>query len=303
MTYLRADQEISQLSLETSKAAECYRYPLVKTQLGCIGCFGGTSRHRQQEGEMQPPEGRLRRRGTLTPSSPGTVAAGPTGGDGEPARPFPCLGPHPAHGPDGRSGWPASPSYPLRRWDVVAVATGEKNHKRITKKKATKKKKKEFFPRGEHSTGALAMAVGVSAGHPPCATGQGRSTGGRRAMLGFGDWDERRRRDGAASQSSFPAEHISCLSQPGRRSPGNAFTPTSTFLRKAARSERRAGEVIGRWVGDLPPKFKSRRLQPLSRSQAQAAGAAAAGRQKQCALIETLGTACWPGTKLSSINR
>lgn len=266
MTYLRADQEISQLSLETSKAAECYQYPLVKTQLGCIGCFGGTSHHRQQEGEMQPPEGHLRRRGTLTPSSPGTAAAGPNGGDGEPARAFLCPGPHPAHGPDGLSGCPASPSCPLRRWDVVAVATGEKKKKpqKNNKKKKATTTTKEFFPLGEHSTRALAMAVGVSAGHPPCATGQGRSSGGRRAMLGFGDRDERRRRDRAASQSSFPAEHISCLSQPGRRSPGNAFTPTSTFLRKEARSERRAGEVIGRWVGDLPPKFKSRRLQPLS---------------------------------------
>lgn len=149
MTYLRADQEISQLSLETSKAAECYQYPLVKTQLGCIGCFGGTSHRRQQEGEMQPPEGHLRRRGTLTPSSPGTAAAGPNGGDGEPARAFLCPGPHPAHGPDGLSGCPASPSCPLRRWDVVAVATGgKKKPQKNNKKKKGNNNNKRVFPSG-----------------------------------------------------------------------------------------------------------------------------------------------------------
>lgn len=53
MTYLRADQEISQLSLETSKAAEHYRYLLIKTQLCCTIYLRGPGRWRKEGAERQ----------------------------------------------------------------------------------------------------------------------------------------------------------------------------------------------------------------------------------------------------------
>lgn len=53
MTYLRADQEISHLSLETSKAAECYWYLLIKTQLCCTVYLRGPSRWRREGADRQ----------------------------------------------------------------------------------------------------------------------------------------------------------------------------------------------------------------------------------------------------------
>lgn len=70
MTYLRADQEISQISLETSKAAECYRYPPIKTQLCCAvylkGPGGGMVRMDGAHCPLTHQEPQMQQRGLLS---------------------------------------------------------------------------------------------------------------------------------------------------------------------------------------------------------------------------------------------
>lgn len=196
MTYLRADQETSQLSLETSKAAECYRYPLIKAQLCLTICLGGTSHRRQWEGEMQPPQGCLSTGGPCCHPAPALWPLEPLQVEGSQDNPAPARGHILPTAPAGAQD--AQPA-PTPAEELGCSSYGNR-----------KQKKWLFLPRGAWCWNTQG---GCEHWAPSLCRAPGKVTAGCRVMLGFGGWDKRCRTGGAARQSSVLTEHISCLSQ------------------------------------------------------------------------------------------